>query len=388
MTKKCFGHDVLRGGNILLEFRSLIQLADDLVEPAAGLPHLAAGFIDLQVNGFAGVDYNSPDTPHAEIGRSLRAQFATGTTRLLPTVITGSVPGMLGSLRNLYAAKRALAEGVAIEGFHVEGPHISPEEGPRGAHPRQHVRPPDVDEYRRWQEATDGLVKLVTIAPEWPGAPAYIEALARDGVTVAIGHTAAQGSDIQAAVSAGATLSTHLGNGAHGVMPRHPNYLWEQLAEDRLNADFIVDGIHIGAAFLKVALRAKGIERSILVTDASSPAGATPGRYMLGDQAVDLTEDDRVVLAGQTRLAGSALKMHRGVENLMRIAGLTLAEALTMATRNPARVGRIAGRQRGLAAGDRADFVVFDFDAPAKSVTIRETWIGGECFFQAPAAHA
>ena len=118
------------------------------------------------------------------------------------------------------------------------------------------------------------------------------------------------------------------------------------------------------------------------MTDASSPAGATPGRYMLGDQAVDLTEDDRVVLAGQTRLAGSALKMHRGVENLMRIAGLTLAEALTMATRNPARVGRIAGRQRGLAAGDRADFVVFDFDAPAKSVTIRETWIGGECFFR------
>ena len=382
MTNKCFGYDAVRGGNILIEYGSVIQLTDDLVEPVTGLPYLAPGFIDLQVNGFAGVDYNSPETPHEEIRRSLLVQFATGTTRLFPTVITGSREGMLGSLRNLYAAKLALAEGVAIEGFHVEGPHIAGEEGPRGAHPKQHVRPPDVDEYRRWQEVTNGLVKLVTIAPEWPGAPNYIEALVGEGVTVAIGHSAAAREHIQAAVSAGATLSTHLGNGAHAVMARHPNYLWEQLAEDRLNADFIVDGIHIGEAFLKVALRAKGIERSILVTDASSPAGAKPGRYMLGDQAVDLTEDDRVVLAGQTRLAGSALKMHCGVENLMRIAGLSLAEALTMATRNPARVGRISGRQRGLTAGDRADFVVFDFDAAAKSVRVRETWIGGECFFR------
>lgn len=383
MTKKCFGYDALRGENILLEFGSLIELTDELVEPTEGLPYLAPGFIDLQVNGFDGVDYNSPDSTHEDIARSLRTQFASGTTRLLPTVITGSREGMLGSLRNLYQAKEALAEGVAIEGFHVEGPHIAAEDGPRGAHPKQHVRPPDVDEYRRWQDATYGLVKLVTIAPEWPGAPAYIEALTREGVTVAIGHTAAQREHIQDAVSAGATLSTHLGNGAHSVMARHPNYLWEQMAEDRLNADFIVDGIHIGEAFLKVALRAKGIDRSILVTDASSPAGAKPGRYFLGDQPVDLTEDDRVVLAGQTRLAGSALKMHRGVENLMRIAGLSLEEAVTMATRNPARVGRIAGRQRGLSVGDRADFVLFDFDEAQKTIRIRETWIGGECFYRA-----
>src|SRR5688572_21474497 len=116
MTKKCFGYDAMRGENILLEYDSLIQLADDLVERATDLPYLAPGFIDLQVNGFAGVDYNSPVTPIEEIARSLRVQFATGTTRLLPTVITGSREGMLGSLRNLYAAKQALAEGVAIEG--------------------------------------------------------------------------------------------------------------------------------------------------------------------------------------------------------------------------------------------------------------------------------
>src|SRR5258708_14580128 len=177
---------------------------------------------------------------------------------------------------------------------------------------------------------------------------------------MSIGEDGANRDRIRAAVDAGATLSTHVGNGAHGVLSRHPNYLWEQLAEDRLNADFIVDGIHIGEAFLKVALRAKGLEKSILVTDASSPAGAAPGRYMLGDQAVDLTADDRFVLAGQTRLAGSALKMHKGIENLMRMAGLSLPEALTMATRNPARVGRIAGRRRGLAPGEKADLVLFN----------------------------
>jgi N-acetylglucosamine-6-phosphate deacetylase len=333
------------------------------------------------VNGYGGVDYNSPDTRHEEIARSLHVQFACGVTRLYPTIITGSREGMLGSLRNLYRAKQSLAEGVAMEGFHMEGPHIAAEDGPRGAHPKQHVRPPDVDEYRRWQDATDGHVKLVTIAPEWPGAPEYIEALTQEGVTVAIGHTAAQREHIQAAVAAGATLSTHIGNGAHAVLPRHPNYLWEQLAEDRLSADLIADGIHVGEAFLRVALRAKGVDRSILVTDASAPAGAKPGRYKIADQDVDLSEDDRVTLAGQTRLAGSALRMHRGLEHVMRVAGLTLTEAVTMATRNPARIGRIAGRQKGLSPGERADLVLFEFDARTKSIRILETWIDGKRWY-------
>ena len=360
---KIIGIDAVRGERVIVEFGSVIQGVTELIDLISGEPdYVAPGFIDLQVNGYGGVDYNSPETSHEEIGRSLRVQFACGTTRLLPTVITGTYEGMRGSLKNLYEAKLAIPEGTAIEGFHVEGPHISAEEGPRGAHPAQCVRKPDVDEYKGWQQVTDGLVKLVTISPEWPEAPGYIEALVRDGVVVAIGHTGANREQIQAAVSAGATLSTHLGNGAHSLMSRHPNYLWEQMAEDRLAADFIVDGIHIGEAFLKVALRAKGIERSILVTDASAPAGAAPGRYKLADQEVDLTADDRVVLAGQTRLAGSALKMHKAVENVMRMAGVSLAEAVTMATRNAARVGRISGRMRGLVTGERADFVVFSRD--------------------------
>lgn len=263
-----------------------------------------------------------------------------------------------------------------MEGFHVEGPHISPEHGPRGAHPVEWVRPPDLDEYRRWQEAARGRIRLITLSPEWAEAPRYIERITADGVVASIGHTRATTEQIADAVNAGATLSTHLGNGAHSILPRHPNYLWDQLAEDRLMADFIVDGIHLGPAFLKASIRAKGIERCVLVTDASTPAGAAPGRYYLGEQPVDLTRDGRVVLADTDRLAGSALEMTTGVANLMRIAGLTLGEAVRMASINPGIAGRIAGRMRGIVPGERADLVQFRM-TQANTVEVVATWISG-----------
>ncbi len=275
------------------------------------------GFIDLQVNGFAGADYNSPSTSLEEIARSLEVMLTTGVTRCLPTVITGSPENMLGALRNLSKAKEHLP---AIAGFHVEGPHISPEDGPRGAHPARWVRPPDVEVYQRWQDATNGTVKLITLSPEWPTTPAYIEHVVRDGVVVSIGHTRATATQIQDAVNAGAMLSTHLGNGAHATLPRHPNYIWEQLAEDRLSASFIVDGHHLPDSFLRVALRAKTIARSILVTDAVAPSMCKPGPYQLGEVDVELKDDQRVVLRGGTRLAGSSLRMDHAIANVIRTA--------------------------------------------------------------------
>ena len=161
------------------------------------------------------------------------------------------------------------------------------------------------------------------------------------------------------------------------MLRRHPNYIWDQLAEDRLMADFIVDGIHLGAAFLKTALRAKGIERSVLVTDASTPAGAAPGRYYLGEQAVDLTRDGRVVLAGTDRLAGSALDMARGVTNLMQIAGLSPADGVRMATINAAKAGHIDRRTAGLVPGDRADLVQFRM-TESQAVQVAATWVSGQ----------
>ncbi|MGA2329186.1 MAG: N-acetylglucosamine-6-phosphate deacetylase [Bryobacteraceae bacterium] len=376
----CSGIDALSGRPAEVNFQSRIES----VSPAeGGERYLAPGWIDLQVNGFAGVDYNSPAAAQEEIGRSIRVLFSTGVTRFYPTVITGSPEDMQGALRNLAAAKEGLAEGEAIEGFHVEGPHISPEDGPRGAHPRRWVRRPDVHEFHRMQDAARGHIRLVTLAPEWPEAPRYIETLAGEGIVVAIGHTDASPAQIAEAVRAGASMSTHLGNGAGAVLPSRPNYLWEQLAEDRLAIGLIVDGIHLPASFVKVALRAKGIDRSVLVTDAVMPACCAPGRYKLGEQEVELTPENRVVLAGQTRLAGSTLRMCDGIANLVCLAGLSLAEAVRMATVNPARVAGIAARQAGLAPGERADLVEFNFDAGARRIGIAKTYLGGRLVYSA-----
>jgi len=372
----CIGIETFGGTPVRVTFDGTISAVEP-VSDSGGL-YLAPGFIDLQVNGFLGVDFNDPKCTPEQIQRAIRGLFATGVTRFYPTVITGSPADMLGALRSLRCAKETLPEGAAMDGFHVEGPHISPDDGPRGAHPRRWVRPPDLDEFRRWQEATGNQVRIVTLAPDWPQSLRYIEAITAEGVVASIGHTNATTRQLADAVSAGASLSTHLGNGAHPVMRRHPNYLWEQLAEDRLMADFIVDGIHLPPSFLKVALRAKTVARSVLITDAAAPAGCPPGRYQLGEQAVELTEDQRVMLVGQERLAGSALRMDRGVENLMRIAKLSLADAVSMATTNAARAGRVPGRAAGLVPGDRADMIQFYFNQSDLSITINLTYLSGE----------
>ena len=377
----CVGFDVTRGAAVELTGGSLLTSVEELIQPPDQTSFLAPGFIDIQINGFAGVDYNDPHASIEAIGESLQKVFSTGTTRIFPTVITGGPQEMAGALRNLAKARAELPHGRAMEAFHVEGPNISPDDGPRGAHPRRWVRKPDYDEFRRWQEAAEGNVRLVTISPEWPEAPAYIEKLVGEGVVVSIGHTKADTDQIEAAVEAGATLSTHLGNGAHRELPRHPNYIWDQVADDRLTASFIADGIHLGRNFLKAAIRAKGLERSVLITDAVMPALCPPGAYMLGEVEVELKPDDRVVLRGGERLAGSSLRMDRGIGVLMKEAGLTLGEALTLATRNPARAGRVAGRLRGLQTGERADVVEFEHEAEAKTIRVLRTWLDGEIVY-------
>ena len=374
LPQQCSGINALTGLPVQLSF------AETITGVAAGGAqdlYVAPGFIDLQVNGFAGVDYNNPRTSYEEIGKSLRAQFATGVTRIYPTVITGARGAMQACLRNLATARETIPDGHAIAGFHLEGPHISLEDGPRGAHPRVHVRPPHVAEFNRLQAAARGMIRIITLSPEWPEATHYIERITREGVVASIGHTKASGAQIAAAVSAGATLSTHLGNAAHPMLRRHPNYIWEQLAEDRLMASFIADGIHVDGAFLKTAIRAKTAERSFLVTDAATPAGAPAGRYMLGDQPVDLTADGRVVLAGSDRLAGSALRMHHAVGNVMRLAGVSLADAVRMATVNPGRGGKVAGRETDFVVGATADITQFRL-TPTNEIEIVATWLGGE----------
>src|SRR5919197_400892 len=230
------------------------------------------GLFDLQVNGFGGIDFNAPGLTDDRVDAALAGMRATGVTRCLPTLITSSFDRFAASARVLARMSRE-----AIAGLHMEGPYISPENGARGAHPREHVRNASVDDFKRRQDAAEGRIALVTLAPEVAGAVPLIEHLVASGVRVAIGHTAATPPQIADAISAGATLATHLGNGCAQMLPRHPNVIWELLAADAVLASLIVDGHHLPPATVKAMVRAKGAQRTVLVTDAIAAAGCAPG---------------------------------------------------------------------------------------------------------------
>jgi N-acetylglucosamine-6-phosphate deacetylase len=289
------------------------------------------GLFDLQVNGFAGVDFGDPAVGDDALLAAVDAVGKTGVTRLLPTLITSPLDTFASCARRI-----ARLRTLAVAGLHMEGPYISPEDGYRGAHARAFVRDADVDDFRRRQDAAEGRIRLLTLAPEVPGALRLVEHAVGSGVRVAIGHTAATGAQVRDAVGAGATLSTHLGNGCPGTLPRHPNVIWEQLGEDRLLASFIVDGHHLPPATVRAVVRAKTPARTILVTDAMAAAGMPPGRYTLGGQPVELDATGRVAAPGATNLAGSALTLDRAVANTARFTGLPLETVVEMASLRPA----------------------------------------------------
>jgi N-acetylglucosamine-6-phosphate deacetylase len=289
------------------------------------------GFVDIQVNGFAGVDFNSPETTPDEVRRAVAALRATGVTRFLPTFITGSFDRFARCVRTVLQVDDA-----AIAGIHQEGPYISPTDGPRGAHPRAHTMAASLDDFKRRQEAANGRIVLLTLAPEVDGALPLIEYLVAQGVRVAIGHSEAPPPVIRDAIRAGATMSTHLGNGCASMIPRHTNLIWEQLASDELLASFIVDGHHLPPALVKSAMRAKTPSRTILTTDAIAAAGSPPGPYRIGETEIDLSEDGRVSLRGTPYLAGSAVTMPESVANAVRFTGYSLDDVLPTATSIPA----------------------------------------------------
>ena len=289
------------------------------------------GLVDLQVNGFAGVDFGDLAITPDDVERAVAAIQKTGVTRFLPTLITSPFETFAACAQTLLKARNA-----AVAGIHMEGPYISPEDGPRGAHARAHVRGADLDDFKRRQDAAEGTIRLVTLAPESPGAIPLVERLVAAGLRVAIGHTAANGAQIQAAVAAGATLSTHLGNGCAGILPRHPNVIWEQLGEDRLLASFIVDGHHLPPATVRSMVRAKTPARTILVTDAMAAAGMPPGVYTIGGQKVELDASGRVAAPGASNLAGSALTLSAAIGHAVRFTGLPLDDVVEMASGRPA----------------------------------------------------
>lgn len=327
----------------------------------AGSPDavIAPPLFDIQVNGVAGTDLQDPALDADRVAEMTERLAGMGVAQWVPTLVTAAQDAMEHACRVIAGATADARVARAVPGIHLEGPHISPEDGPRGAHPRAHVRPPDLAAFDRLRKASRNSILYATLAPELPGAAAFIRGLRRRGVLAAIGHHNASAEQIAAAADAGARLSTHLGNGSAPLMPRHANPLWPQLADDRLAASLIADGHHLPDAMLKTFVRAKGPGRVVLVSDCVHLLGMPPGGYEIFGGAVDLLPNGKVCLRGTQLLAGSAVPLLAGVAHAARTTDLAMAGALAGASTVPA---RLLGARRRYAlpeAGRKADFIVF-----------------------------
>ena len=355
---------------------------------ADGTAWIAPSLVDIQVNGFMGFDLNVEPLTPTDVCAIVRALWSVGTGFFCPTVVTASSQRISHALLAIVQACKyeALASRSVI-GIHLEGPYISSEDGPRGAHPLEHTRDPDWDEFQGWQDIAEGNIRLVTLAPERKGAIPFIEKLVARGIVVALGHTNASASEIRDAIKAGARLSTHLGNGAHAVIRRHPNYIWEQLAADELWASLIVDGHHLPPAVVKSMMRAKALARCILISDAVALAGLNPGRYQFAGREVELTDKAKVCLVGTEYLAGSAIELMRGVENSVQFAGISLAEAFALATTQPARFLGVEKQLGYIDSPESANLVYFRWDAADYKIKVLATIFDGKVVYENMDAH-
>jgi N-acetylglucosamine-6-phosphate deacetylase len=336
---------------------------------------IAPALFDLQINGCHGVSFTSERLTAEDIRRIVAVCRRHGTGSFCPTLITSSNATLLHGFGTIARACDEDADlRTAIPVLHLEGPYISGADGPRGAHPRAHIRPPNWDEFRHYQEAAGGRIRLVTLAPEQDGALRFIERLTKASVVPAIGHTAADSTCIRDAIKAGARLSTHLGNGSHAYLPRHDNYIWEQLAADQLWASIICDGHHLPEAVVRCFVRVKTPARLILTCDAGPLAGLPPGRYREWDQDLEVLPEGKIVVRDSGYLGGSWAFTDQCVGNVMRFAGITLAEAVDMASTRPRQLLGIP--EQRLEVGHPADFVLFERIADG-TLHIRSTWIRG-----------
>ncbi|MFO0974755.1 MAG: amidohydrolase family protein [Planctomycetaceae bacterium] len=306
----------------------------------ADLPFVGPGLYDIQLNGYRGIWFSSETLTEDHVEQVIVDFAQNGITRCLPTLITNSFDAIAHGLHTIQnACRRSAIVRHVVAGCHIEGPYISPENGPRGAHPLQHVRAPSISELMKWQQISGGQVRLMTMAPEWHGSADFIRSAVGSGIVIAIGHTAATSEVILQSIDAGATLGTHLGNGCAAMIPRHDNTFWPQLADDRLTCSVIADGWHVPATMLKCVARCKPQDRIVLTCDVSGFGGCSPGRYSSGTVDVDVLSDGRIVVAGQTQfLAGSGALTGECVLRFAAASGLSLCESWALASTTPARI--------------------------------------------------
>ena len=308
----------------------------------------------------------------------IQALIQEGVTSFLPTIITNSVEQICLLLENIGCLCRDNPYiDSFIPGIHLEGPFISPVEGARGAHPFEHVQAPDWELFQRFQRAAGNRIRLITLSPEWPEAISFIEQCVSTGVKVAIGHTIASPTQIQRAVKAGASLSTHLGNGAPLQLPRNNNFIIQQLVEERLAASIIADGFHLPNSFIQLAMKAKR-DRLILVSDSTQFAGMSPGIYPthIGGKVV-LTEEGRLHMeATPEMLAGSAVSLLHCVNHQIGNELCSLEEAWEMGSVRPQQfISDTLGDNVDYADKDHVLFTHIDKRIEIKAVIKAGKWV-------------
>jgi len=332
---------------------------------------LAPGFLDIHIHGGAGLDVMR--AAPSELPRLGKFLASHGVTGYFPTTVAAPLDTTCTALDRLADAIEDGDNGDSVQGrplgVHLEGPFLSHKR--RGVHPPENLLEPTIELFDRLWQAARGHVRMLTIAPEIPGAMEVIAEAARRNVCVSLGHSDAQLPAAQAAVSAGARHATHTFNAMRPLDHRDPGIIGQVLTDNRLSADIIVDGIHVAPAVVQLFLQAKGIERAVLITDAISATGMPEGRYQLGPILVDV-KDGKCTFNGS--LAGSVLTMDQAVRNVTQFAHWSLQNAVRAATLNPARTAGLAGHGT-LTQGSEANFVVLSAQGE-----VRKTVVGGRGF--------
>jgi len=347
-------------------------------DPNSSNVYVAPGLIDNQINGYVSIGFSSPELTVEGIRTATRALWKAGVTTFLPTVVTSSHERLMENFAILAKATHDREIGQSVSGFHLEGPYISPIDGFRGAHNKQWVRPPDWEEFKKVNEMAENKILQITIAPEVEGAMEFIHNCVRKGIVVALGHHNGSTEIIKQAVDAGAVIATHLGNGCANMIHRHDNPLWQQLADDRLMASIIVDGFHLRPEEVQVFYKVKGVERIVLTSDVTKLAGMPPGEYSYDGRDVVLTPEGCIKFPAQNVLAGAASPISKGVGNIIKFTQCSLADAINMASKNPARLYGFNDRGE-IRPGKRADLILFTLNDGA--LFIKKTIIAGKVVY-------